>query len=408
MTRVEVLMESAPAILYLTAQQAEAMVKAGKRLASDTAWWGDGDNLVERQVIRCTRHGSDTWDVRVVDAVGLIAVGDLQLEVLPKIPLAHLLYLFGHSGRFPRLADEAVGSAVGQSLWELAARWFLIEMERLLRKDLLRGYEAETDWLRVVRGRADTVATSRSLASGRLEALCTFEDFTIDTPWNRVLLEATRRVSQSALLPWSERKRALGVRQRLEGVGALQPQDLRVPLERRAHYYRSAVRLAIHIIQGHARTIEHGSHEAWTFLIRTPPMVEDGLRNVLRDHLGGRWGTAKSSKQLRGSTMTVNPDIVVDGGLAIADVKYKLAQSEWRRADLYQAIAFAVAFESRDAALIGFDGSSKVWKPDVQIGDIRVRDLSWNADPDMDPKDSGHLIASQMGRWLTDIETSKH
>jgi hypothetical protein len=93
--------------------------------------------------------------------------------------------------------------------------------------------------------------------------------------------------------------------------------------------------------------------------------------------------------------------------LAIADVKYKLAQNEWRRADLYQAIAFAVAFRSRDAALIGFDGSSKVWKPDVQIGDIRVRDLSWNADPEMDPKESGQLMASQINRWLTDIETTK-
>jgi hypothetical protein len=35
--------------------------------------------------------------------------------------------------------------------------------------------------------------------------------------------------------------------------------------------------------------------------------------------------------------MTLNPDIVVDDGSAIADVKYKLAGEDWNRSDLYQA-----------------------------------------------------------------------
>ena len=53
-------------------------------------------------------------------------------------------------------------------------------------------------------------------------------------------------------------------------------------------------------------------------------MVEEGVRNVMKEKLSGRWGVEKRGVQIVGSAMTLNPDLVFNGGLAIGDVKYKL------------------------------------------------------------------------------------
>src|SRR5687768_17410635 len=112
--------ESQPTSMSLTASQAAALQAAGQRLASNAQWWGGDDVPPQRTVIRCEPIYDGRWEVTVVDAVGLIAVGtDLQIRVVPKIPSAHLLYLFAASGRFPRLDQESGLVGRSESLWEL-------------------------------------------------------------------------------------------------------------------------------------------------------------------------------------------------------------------------------------------------------------------------------------------------
>jgi hypothetical protein len=403
----QVLAESQPKILNLTEAQAAALLAAGKRLASDKAWWGASEPSPDRSVIRCARLTGDEWSVTVADAVGLIAVGDLRLEVLPKIPLPHLLFLFGESGHFPRMDEPELRAAAGLSLWELVARWYLTETERLIRKDLLRDYQDAAGWLPIVRGRVDAVRTARALATGRLEALCTYEDFGADTPLNRILLEASRRLGANQALAWEHRRRALAIAGRMDGVSSLQSSDLRVKPDRRSAYYHNAIALGRHIIAGQGRSIERGPHYAWTFLIRTPEMVEAGIRNILRGRLAPEWTVTKQGRQLVGSTMTFNPDLVFDRGIAIADVKYKQMGDDWSRADLYQVIAFAVAYVSSSAALIGFRSLTPKEPRRVLVGGIEVRELLWNAMSETTPAEAVDTLVDETERWLCDVRRTR-
>src|SRR5262249_53519269 len=154
---------------------------AGKRLASDKTWWGDegdeDDESPETSVIHCFRGDDDQWSVRIVNAVGLIAIGDLHLEIRPKIPLDHLVYLFAQSRSLPRVDPKQLRAAAGKSFWDLVARWYLSEAERLLRYDLIRDYQETNDWTSVVRGRMDIPQTARALLKLRPEAFCQFEEF---------------------------------------------------------------------------------------------------------------------------------------------------------------------------------------------------------------------------------------
>jgi hypothetical protein len=399
--RTEVLVESQPGLLAMCADEAAALSAAGRRLASDKGWWGESDAPEDRSVIRCTPYGSGLWTVRVADAVGLLSIGDLQIEVHPKIPLTHLLYLFGQSSRFPRIDDQLAGATTGASLWELVARWFLVEMEGVLRKDLMRDYQEARGWLKVIRGRLDPVRTILALNSGRVEALCEFEEFGANTALNRILLAGARHVAASSTLPRADRRRALSIAARMDDVTSIRPGDERARTDRRTAYYGNALGLARHIIAGQGRTIGAGAHYARTFLIRTPEMVEEGIRRILQRRLGDRWRIEKRGRQLIGSSLIFNPDLVMNDGLAVADVKYKWTEKEWVRSDLYQTVAFAVEYRTQVAALVGFRRAESGSRDAVMVGDIRINSIDWDASDEISPKEAEGRFGREFESWLS-------
>src|SRR5205823_4838190 len=151
------------------------------------------------------------------------------------------------------------------------------------------------------------------------------------------------------------RRRALALANRMEDVGELQTSDLRAArLDRRTAHYREALLFARNIITNVGRTLAHGEELVWTFLIRTPNLIEAGVRNAVEKRLRDRWMIVKEPIPLSGADMTVAPDLIIGYGEAIADVKYKLATANWLRADLYEIVAFAEAAGTSRAAVIGF------------------------------------------------------
>lgn len=237
------------------------------------------------------------------------SLGDLQLLVEPKIPREHLLYLFSKSGAVPRLAEDKGWINAGQDLWELIATWYFRATEYVLRRDLVRDYLLRSDELAVVRGSVDGVATARDYYRGKVALHCEFEEMGTDTPLNRVLRAAARVIAQSTDLKWLVRRRAMRVLARMDDIGELRTSDLRVATDRRTAHYQDALALARHILRGERRTLEHVTQDAWTFLIRTPEMVESGLRQALSERLTGRQ-VKVGTIALPGTTITANPDLV--------------------------------------------------------------------------------------------------
>ena len=97
-----------------------------------------------------------------------------------------------------------------------------------------------------------------------------------------------------------------------------------------------------------------------------------------------------------------NPDLVLADTqpFAVADVKYKLAGSEWKRPDLYQAVAFAAGFSVLNAAIIEFLNPMQVSLPPVRVGPILVSHIGWDADPSIDAATAAGLLSERFSRWL--------
>ena len=398
--RTETLIEGRPSLLALDRESARHLEDVGRQLASKKTWWGGNEPSVTASLIACREMEPGIWEVIVRDAVGLVSLADTQIIVEPKIPRNHLLYLFGLSGALPRLAGDKGAISAGADLWELIATWFLRRTEEVLRRDLVHDYLEYQDEIAVVRGRVEPIPSATSLYRGRVLLHCEFEELGIDTPLNRVLRAASRVVAQSPELPWEIRRGAMRVIARMEDVGDLRPADTQARLDRRTAHYADALVLSRHILGGQRRTLEHGDATAWTFLIRTPDLVEDGLREAIRQRLPYR-SIKRATIALKGTTMTANPDLFFDDGLAVGDVKYKLAGSDWNRGDLYQAVAFAAAARTTHASIVGFQTGDHPTISMVQWGDIQVRAMHWNASGAIDPNSAADELATEIDGWLS-------
>ena len=397
--RVERIVESTTYTLSLSETEAAALRRAGTRLASDKSWWGSVLPPSGRTVIQCDPRGGTDWSVRVQDAVGLVSLGDLQIVVEPKIPASHLLFLFSQSEQLPRLDDQAASAGAESGLWELVARWFVRAALGVLRRDLIRDYSDAQDHLPVVRGQIEALPTARAFYAGRLDIHCQFEEFTADTPLNRIVKAAARVVRRSAFLSTEVRRDGARILARLADVGDLRSTDVLSTTDRRTSHYADCVSLARHILRSIGRSLDAGGHTAWTFLIRTPELVEAGVRTLLARSLGGQ-KVQKVGRQLSGSAMTVNPDLVFSPG-AVGDVKYKRWNGQWNRADLYEVVAFSAAFKVVDAVVIDFDDDIAGGTP-VNFGAIAVQRFAWPCSV-VEPIDAAARLVGAVGEWLNAI-----
>lgn len=247
-----------------------------------------------------------TWRVRVRDAVGLVAVGDLQLVVQPKIPRSHLLYLLAEAEAIPRLDEQRGALAAGLSLWELIALWFLDAAEHVLRLDLIRDYTPVEDELQLVRGRLAVLPTGRAYYQGRISLFCEYDDFRTDTPLNRVVRAGAEAVARSGVLSWSVRRRALRLVMRMDEVGPLESDDLRVRLDRRTAHYADALAPERAMdeydrIGQEAFLDKYGFHPAKRFMV-----VRDGRRYDSKAIFGAAWGyQSKTRGRCRPATLLV-------------------------------------------------------------------------------------------------------
>lgn len=391
----------------MTAEQQSALRALGRTFASTKSFWGrtedeepDG-SLID---IRTTTAGASQVYVR--DAVGVIRVGDLTLTVRPKIPLQHFIYLLQRGGIVPRVDATALGVAPDTSLWELVARWFLIATTQLLRSELLRDYRPERDNLAAVRGNIDRVGTTRNYYQGRPFITCNYEEFDLDHPLNRVIRAATRTVVGSPLLPPELRGDARRLSVRLDGIGDLKPGDLSVAVDRHTARYAPALELARLVLGNQGQALEAGHQSAWSFLIRSAAPIEAGIRVVIADALNPWTQVDKRGRGLMPLRWTLNPDLVFSGASAVGDVKYTLAESDWKRNHLYQAVTFATGFRASDACIIVFQTQPARGEASVHVADIRVSRFAWPADDDLSALDAAIIFTARCRRWWGKIDPS--
>jgi 5-methylcytosine-specific restriction enzyme subunit McrC len=399
-TREVSAIESVPVELSLDPGQVDVLRSLGRELVAKAAWWGSENPEKERSVVDVVLLGGGQYSVRFRDVVGAIRLGDLHLQVVPKIPELHFRHIVFRSSIAPRMSQSSLTVDTGLDYRNLLAHWLIDETERLLRRGLRVGYSEEVDELSMVRGRIDVLATVISNQQGRPIALCNFEELSEDTPLNRVVKAACQLVASgpgySALL----RRRAIRVAGRMQTVGRLIAADRHARVCRLTLAYSRALPLARLVLEHGGVSTKVGSCEGRAFLLRTPELIEDGLRRIMASGLE-EFEVRKQRLILEGSGVSMNPDLVFESGLAVGDVKYKYLKRDWDTSSLYQVVAFSAGFRASHCAILGFSAASRGELPrDVTVGGIAVKAFAWNVAVGAAPEESEARLLGEVRDWL--------
>ncbi len=153
--------------------------------------------------------------------------------------------------------------------------------------------------------------TAGNYYGGRLEFRCLYDEFGLDNPLNRILRPPPVSSSPAS---YSRLRCVAGPGEYLPGWMASGAAPIRPegasrsphrPLPRRDHTWRATSSFT-------REDTRRGASPAWTFLIRTPLMVEAGSERFFGRHgqeAGRNWHPRRSAANL-----TFSPDLVFDGG----------------------------------------------------------------------------------------------
>ncbi|SAK48461.1 McrBC 5-methylcytosine restriction system component-like protein [Caballeronia hypogeia] len=399
------LVESKPSILKISEVEAALLSEIGRELASTQPWWGDRQPPETRSVVDVRRAMDDRYEVTFREVIGVVQIGQRQIHVRPKIPWEHFIFIASRSEFAPRLSIETASLEPGFEFLEILCRWYLDATERLLSLGLRCDYLEVFEECGEVRGQLIPLLTAIEVMKGRPIASCRFDDLSIDTPFNRIIRATCERVARLDKVSAEVAKRSRRLVYRMDGVGALRQADRRLKPDRLLKTYIRPLGLARLILDGCGVSLSDGHTQGTSFLIRTPEIIEDGLRTIIAEGMPSI--SVEKRRQLLGdSGISINPDIVFGDRIAIADVKYKLFGPDWNRNDFNQIVAFATAFDCERCALLGFISESGFPRPSVvNVGRVEATRIGWPIGPGAQPGRVAEAVISGLNNWLSAVDS---
>lgn len=378
-------------------------------MAGRLNWWGsksktntNGSGSPDEQasVVSVGYRPNGTHLLKFRNVVGVVRLGDLQLQVVPKIPLSHFCHLMGRSEVAPRVDDSPTCVGSSRDLRELVCGWLLAEAEHVVRLGLHRDYSEYEEELSEVRGSVQPVPTVLANLSGRIAVHCSYSELDEDAAINRLMKASCAALASDSTIDANQRRRARRLVLAMGPVGVLRESDWRFQATRLHARYSRVLPLAKLVLASRGASMEAGNVVGTCFLVPTPGIVESALRNILANALSPI-DVRKRGLRLTEGGITLNPDLVVDGGRIVGDVKYKYFGGDWDRASFNQIVAFASGFEAERGFIVGFRHREDGLVPlPAAIGKIRVRKFAWVASHGIDPLLSESAIAEEIRTWI--------
>lgn len=354
--------------------------------------------------------GDGEWSITGVSKVGVLHIGGWQVEIAPKVAIARLFFMMAYSRKqtFWREHDVVLGSE--GTLLDTIAHSFIRQAGIAVARGLHQAYESFDDALPMVRGRLDIPAQIGRRGGLALPAQVIFDEYTVDTAENQLLLSAALRLLALPSLGAVNRAAIMKLTQRLEGVTPIAPgRSLpQVHFQRLNDRYRGAVGLSRLILRNTSLEHRHGEYAASGFLFDTWRIFEEFVSEALRGSLArhGERVEMQSSHFLdQGSEIEIRPDILVHSKGAVraaVDAKYKSEKNgRFPHADVYQMLAYCTKFGLSEGHLVYARGEEDVKSYVIDPPRVTIHCHALNLDqtPDLLLADMD-LLAARIARPL--------
>ncbi|MXY03948.1 MAG: hypothetical protein F4190_12870 [Acidimicrobiales bacterium] len=388
---VHKLVESRASEIKLDPIEAVRLQALGRELASKHSWWGgDVDSNDKQTVITCELVDNDVYRITVINMVGTICLGNIQVEVVPKIPMDHFIYLLRVGISPARSSRESAQTESGEDLLGLVCRWLVEECRRVVVEGLVRDYRRIKTNSSYLKGTVEWDETWRLLMSGRTQLSCQYEFATEDIWLNRLLLAGLEEAAGLRVCEREVRSAARSLTNAFHGIGRYEQLDLARRVEADHGRYGPAIALAQILLTGRGLSLTTGSLAGHTFLIYTPGIVESGVRALLTHHLQPEWSVTKSGRTVyldtngknRSRIRRLAPDLVFQAArsgtvpLLVGDVKYRVGGKRMLRADFEQVGIYMLGYGCRAGIVLEFGDSGG--EPRVSLPGSRILLVCWN------------------------------
>ena len=289
------------------------------------------------------------WTLVPGTKVGAVQLGDVEVRIAPKIPIRRVLFLLGYALNPTGWRDTDVPVTAAPDLLTAVAYAFARQAERATAAGLLQGYRTVEESSTVLRGRVREADQLRRFGLP-LPLEVRYDDFTVDTDENRLLLAATERVLRLPRLSGEVRR----VLRRLllvtfadvSSVRGRRPSLSWRPNRLNARYH-VALRLGEMILAAESFEHQRGSLRTSGFFFDMAKVFEDFVCVAIREALAPEAGRAHLQYRTHldhAGAVVMKPDLVItrDGRpVAVLDAKYKAEKpSGFPNADIYQMLAY--------------------------------------------------------------------
>jgi 5-methylcytosine-specific restriction enzyme subunit McrC len=320
--------------------------------------------LVSGLIITPAPGSTDTYTLTSGSTVGVARVGELTVELRPKIGVAAVLFLVSYALDPKSWKPEQAELARDANLAEAIVPLFARTAQQAIRPGLLHGYRRREDTLTSVRGRIRIAEQFRTRTGLPLPIEVVYDDFTPDILENQLLRTAVDILGQLYLRHQDSRISLARLRQQLTGISTVVPDRREIPephWTRLNERYRPAIALARLILSTSGLEARAGGQDASAFLIDMNALFERFVRVALREALRldvSAFPAAARRRQIfldmeRG--VRLRPDLSwwIGGRCVFAgDCKYKKTEGTIPNADVYQMLAYLTALQLADGLLV--------------------------------------------------------
>jgi 5-methylcytosine-specific restriction enzyme subunit McrC len=339
------------------------------------------ERLVATGVVSAIPLGGQRWELRAARKVGVVRIGAVTVWIKPKITIARLLWLLGWSRRAVFEAPGPVAVEESEDLVTALAEAFCAQAERALQAGLLQGYREVEGSEAVLRGRLRASDQLRRRFGLPVPLLVRYDDHLVDISENQILKAAATRLSTLPGIGASVRVRLRNLRGRLVDAS-----DLAVPSSlprwhpsRLNARYHDALWLAEIVLMNGSIEHEPGRLRLDGFLVDLYQVFESFVTSSLGLALERRGGRCHPQDRFtldEEGQIDIRPDLVwrIEGRpAAVIDAKYKAEKpAGFPQADLYQALAYASAYQLDEAHLVYAKGNETAQRWTVRNAGVQI------------------------------------
>ncbi len=333
----------------------------------------------------------DRWELTLLGWAGTIPLTpEYHFSLRPRTPLTNLFgmleYAYGLKSFYLLPGLTKCDSIEG--FYERLAGLLAGRVLERSRQGLYRAYLDRTERLPYLRGRLEPAGSHSR--PGQVRLTCHYRESTVDIEDNQILLWALRTIAGSGLGSARVLPAVRRAYRALQGVVSLTPFPPRActgrSYNRLNEDYRLLHALCRFFLEGSGPGHVQGDRTMVPFLVNMARLYERFVAEWLRVHLPPGLVLERQARVglTGGEDLHFDIDLVLyQAGRAkwVLDTKYK-TESGPSTADIAQVVAYAQAKGCREAVLVY---PARPARPlDSQVGDIRVRSLTFALDGDLE------------------------